>query len=185
MGCRGDGWVRNTPAGAGKSLTIFPFISPPWKHPRGCGEESFSAASSWAERETPPRVRGRATRRGRPRTSCRNTPAGAGKSAGGSTQHVGHKKHPRGCGEEWSCPPPGREKSETPPRVRGRAADFGLRRFRLKNTPAGAGKRIPPPASSCKLWKHPRGCGEEFPGWKFCFTGKETPPRVRGRELEA
>ena len=53
----------NTPAYAGKTVSILKFLLLSQKHPRVCGEDvAILAKGNWLE-ETPPRMRGRLTLR--------------------------------------------------------------------------------------------------------------------------
>ena len=105
---RGRGWYvrqqrvlrRNTPAGAGKRLLAGCGHNAVKKHPRGCGEEPREAEPPLAERETPPRVRGRGEGEGVFHVFNGNTPAGAGKSFPRCKLLSVLRKHPRGCGDE-------------------------------------------------------------------------------------
>ncbi len=91
---------RNTPAHAGKTLSVPWSTSNSQKHPRACGEDSRSPITG--------------------RTLYGNTPAHAGKTARHLRVVADDRKHPRACGED----PPSNTAStgfgETPPRMRGR-----------------------------------------------------------------
>ena len=80
-------WVRNilgagnTPAYAGKTLLFTGHRRQAGKHPRVCGEDSFTSSSFAKVRETPPRMRGRRVHLKYGEFPKGNTPAYAGKTA--------------------------------------------------------------------------------------------------------
>ena len=156
----GEG-TETPPRVRGRALSFSNRRESQQKHPRGCGEEDPAPRFKLQVMETPPRVRGRVPRLEILLYWQRNTPAGAGKRAGGVTHGLPRQKHPRGCGEErnfrWVTSP----SEETPPRVRGRGISLQLRLSFQGNTPAGAGKRAGRRDPRLRSQKHPRGCGEE------------------------
>ena len=70
----------NTPAYAGKTILTCGKIRMKKKHPRVCGEDLCYKSIPVREPETPPRMRGRLTRKMDTKKSSRNTPAYAGKT---------------------------------------------------------------------------------------------------------
>ena len=70
-------------------------------------------------------------------------------------------KHPRVCGEDFEAAIQRSQKTETPPRMRGRPPDDGVGAETLGNTPAYAGKTFLSVEMENKLKKHPRVCGED------------------------
>ena len=51
--------------------------------------------------------------------------------------------------------------------------------FRI--TPADAGKTLDKTQTSCAIWDHPRGCGENFRERMICASSQGSPPRMRGK----
>ena len=70
----------NTPAYAGKTVSVINQILRYWKHPRVCGEDSKMNDKEKAKWETPPRMRGRPLHSSLKVTLTGNTPAYAGKT---------------------------------------------------------------------------------------------------------
>ena len=89
------------------------------------------------------------------------TPAHAGKSMGVQRNECRCKDHPRACGEKINNQiEPAYEKG-SPPRMRGKAAEYGLRWKIQGITPAHAGKSASYPAVLDESKDHPRACGEK------------------------
>ena len=76
---RGDG-LGNTPAYAGKTMTVKVLTVSRRKHPRVCGEDRKGLGGPFGISETPPRMRGRLFQMPRHLCNRRNTPAYAGKT---------------------------------------------------------------------------------------------------------
>ena len=74
----------------------------------------------------------------------RNTPAYAGKTMTAFFVSDGRQKHPRVCGEDPDRTDRKDLAKETPPRMRGRLADGDYSESDSGNTPAYAGKTLPP-----------------------------------------
>ena len=91
---------RNTPAYAGKTVLFESEGVSGQKHPRVCGEDSFSNSLKAHEKETPPRMRGRLRIKDSPGDRERNTPAYAGKTRALHYAIFWREKHPRVCGED-------------------------------------------------------------------------------------
>ena len=74
---------------------------------------------------------------------------------------------------------------ETPPRMRGRLPVVRIHQPLPRNTPAYAGKTRRQAHGRRAPWKHPRVCGED--NWRsmMVFSLLETPPRMRGRQMQA
>ncbi len=180
---RSRSWTRcrNTPAGAGTTLSARNAAPEKPEHPRGCGDDvkRDRVESSWLG--TPPRVRGRRGGDiGGPRGEG-NTPAGAGTTLGLGSGSCQLAEHPRGCGDDV----PGRSRPDrrrgTPPRVRGRPTRAVPVLHRRGNTPAGAGTTACRDMSARQRWEHPRGCGDDLRRVDKSRVREGTPPRVRGR----
>ena len=91
------------------------------------------------------------------------TPAYAGKSVTDIAFCAAHGDHPRVCGEKPVSDYHGRYLLGSPPRMRGKARFHGSFSSDLRITPAYAGKSCTPSPTSCKVWDHPRVCGEKSP----------------------
>ncbi len=132
---RGRGTI---PAGAGSSDRRAPGRRRRGDHPRGCGEQRDSRASSTTGRGPSPRVRG-----------------------AGPWERASHRRrdHPRGCGEQASSPIWLNTSRGPSPRVRGAGVLPDLVEHQQGTIPAGAGSspssKTPPSPSG----DHPRGCG--------------------------
>ena len=132
-------------------------------------------------RETPPPRRGRLFPGSAHRTFPGNTPAEAGKTKHGTEAHSQKAKHPRRGGEDLSMCLLGRRRRETPPPRRGRRESEGISGFRVRNTPAEAGKTNALHLAFHCVQKHPRRGGEdELDGLRKVGL-VETPPPRRGR----
>ena len=116
-------FLRNTPAYAGKTLSIFSLISFLQKHPRLRGEDEAGAALADRLPETPPLTRGRREVDLESATWTRNTPAYAGKTAGLGAYRIFVRKHPRLRGEDQGDRRGEGGARETPPLTRGRPRD--------------------------------------------------------------
>ena len=93
-----DIWI--TPAYAGKSGPCPDRVPPAGDHPRVCGEKSQSTSASPRALGSPPRMRGKGTKRCSSRRGGRITPAYAGKSKRIAPSSVLFGDHPRVCGEK-------------------------------------------------------------------------------------
>ena len=87
-------------------------------------------------------MRGRLINSGKPAELSGNTPAYAGKTESHDRIPSPDKKHPRVCGEDKYKLNKKLEKTETPPRMRGRLQVTKFARDKIRNTPAYAGKTI-------------------------------------------
>ena len=169
--------------GTGKRLPTGGISQNRQKHPRGYGEENCRQPFLIQFAETPPWVRGRASKVSSDETGIGNTPVGTGKSTAIERTLENFGKHPRGYGEEPSSNTRNAQSIETPPWVRGRDPMESKMQGKERNTPVGTGKR------SLRLgWrqlqqKHPRGYGEESDGLCRHCDVRETPPWVRGRVM--
>ena len=93
-----DIWI--TPAYAGKSGPCPDRVPPAGDHPRVCGEKAYSLVINGSEWGSPPRMRGKGTKRCSSRRGGRITPAYAGKSKRIAPSSVLFGDHPRVCGEK-------------------------------------------------------------------------------------
>ena len=132
--------------------------------------------------ETPPLTRGRLFA-----LSCEvglvgNTPAYAGKTPSQAAKVRRDRKHPRLRGEDFGRPSTAIIRAETPPLTRGRQLWCGLKRGRIGNTPAYAGKTGTPSTPATRPRKHPRLRGEDELRAPVGGLALETPPLTRGRQ---
>ena len=151
----------NTPAYAGKTGLKKLHRRTNQKHPRLRGEDLNLHITKTPVLETPPLTRGR---------------RGGGDCDAGTGQ-----KHPRLRGEDPPLEIVEVYRPETPPLTRGRRDGELGREHGPGNTPAYAGKTLPPLHGLDLVKKHPRLRGED--SGKSCFTTQsmETPPLTRGR----
>ena len=132
--------ARITPACAGKTLFRDVLLDVMGDHPRVCGENYPTITSLISPKGSPPRVRGKLLHGVGHFLRDRITPACAGKTAAVNLSVRLTRDHPRVCGEnirrlvrhEWSL--------GSPPRVRGKLADFSDLFHAVRITPACAGK---------------------------------------------
>ena len=92
---------RITPAGAGKTCTLWCSDLGWQDHPRRCGENSHKQVQFTQETGSPPQVRGKLTFAILPFTDSRITPAGAGKTYAFLYALWISRDHPRRCGENF------------------------------------------------------------------------------------
>ena len=130
-----------TPAYAGKSCIYRSTTSISWDHPRVCGEKAYSLVINGSEWGSPPRMRGKGTKRCSSRRGGRITPAYAGKSKRIAPSSVLFGDHPRVCGEKHTTFFVRPRKWGSPPRMRGKAKNATLGGGKRGITPAYAGKR--------------------------------------------
>ena len=152
---------RNTPAYAGKTGGLFPFLRGPRKHPRLRGEDASWDTDKDERTETPPLTRGRRKVAHPENFRHGNTPAYAGKTWNPHAMRAGKGKHPRLRGEDYSAERQGKREAETPPLTRGRQFGTYVRLIWDGNTPAYAGKTQFASAWRRAPWKHPRLRGED------------------------
>ena len=130
-----------TPAYAGKSLLKLLHHVGLRDHPRVCGEKAYSLVINGSEWGSPPRMRGKGTKRCSSRRGGRITPAYAGKSKRIAPSSVLFGDHPRVCGEKHTTFFVRPRKWGSPPRMRGKAKNATLGGGKRGITPAYAGKR--------------------------------------------
>ena len=153
---------------------------------------------------SPPRVRGKATLRMFLIFSFRITPACAGKSYYFAFLTITSKDHPRVCGEKLPALLPYLNRLGSPPRVRGKVCNRQAAIYRVRITPACAGKRrgVSMPAGgtwgitpacagksklvrfgTSKVQDHPRVCGEKHQLFDSTITAKRITPACAGKRL--
>ena len=131
-----------TPAYAGKRLCLSLSFAPLWDHPRVCGEKAYSLVINGSEWGSPPRMRGKGTKRCSSRRGGRITPAYAGKSKRIAPSSVLFGDHPRVCGEKTLLRVVKMFAEGSPPRMRGKGERKTGKTRRVGITPAYAGKRL-------------------------------------------
>ena len=156
------GFIRITPAGAGKTKSKTNHHCDLQDHPRRCGENDTHPDPEKAKIGSPPQVRGKQFKLNQMRVLIWITPADAGKTMGNGARNHRQEDHPRGCGENISRRCPTGNAPTSPPRMRGKHQSNGLYYPLLGITPADAGKTIIAHFISSCNQDHPRGCGENF-----------------------
>ena len=133
--------VGITPAHAGKSFPR-PEKSPQNRdHPRPCGEKRMKKSARHCRLGSPPPMRGKAFLRGSVTLFSGITPAHAGKSTMFCSTASILRDHPRPCGEKRNQMLQNPEHPGSPPPMRGKDHVRRLTAYRLRITPAHAGKR--------------------------------------------
>ena len=112
----------------------------------------------------------------------RITPAYAGKSSHTRRCPSIDWDHPRLCGEKQASASSARNRSGSPPPMRGKAKDLTNAVAYPRITPAYAGKRFSIGWTSLLQRDHPRLCGEKGMRKKLhiCFMGSPPPMREKG-----
>ena len=151
---------RITPAGAGKTLGVWPPRLMSMDHPRRCGENNRSVKHLAFCPGSPPQVRGKRQQLGKHRQARRITPAGAGKTGMVVGDAFSEQDHPRRCGENVFLHFDSFQKMGSPPQVRGKRFPYRAHDAENRITPAGAGKTLFHAAEKSFLVDHPRRCGE-------------------------
>ena len=124
-----------TPAYAGKSRLVQCRNVLDQDHPRLCGEKSAKAALTLFTRGSPPPMRGKGFPLREPRSSCRITPAYAGKSERQNTMLLLRQDHPRLCGEKVASQYEGTRVVGITPAYAGKSADLKSVIFPLRGSP--------------------------------------------------
>ncbi len=171
----------NTPTGVGKRFSSLFSRASRQKHPHGRGEEDHKAAKEKIRAETPPRAWGRVSPAPATCAETGNTPTCVGKTCAHQVDRFSPQKHPHGRGEEPTVPQAFFSSPETPPRAWGRDPHMLKRRFMVRNTPTGVGKRCWCVTISQMPKKHPHVRGEDLRSSSRPIFSSETPPRAWGR----
>ena len=176
--------VGLTPAGAGRTATLFPDLTVREAYPRRCGENYERRRIPGPGFGLPPQVRGEPTFSAYRRRPSGLTPAGAGRTCCPTGRWSASTAYPRRCGENGGDGGVGVVPEGLPPQVRGERP-ARLRRRRVGGlTPAGAGRTRFRGVRASGLRAYPRRCGEN--GEYVVGGGAQSglPPQVRG-ELPA
>ena len=171
---------RFIPAHAGNRLPILPRITKCPVHPRACGEQRWSPATSTRPSGSSPRMRGTGTDRLGRSSDRRFIPAHAGNRATWPLATPDLSVHPRACGEQGSSVVGWGDAGGSSPRMRGTAIGRGTETLKLRFIPAHAGNRLLDRGIFPPLSVHPRACGEQLVLLIVlaCLTGSS--PRMRG-----
>ena len=148
------------PARAGKTPARPRRSRPSRAHPRACGENENSCASThWASGSSP-RVRGKLGPRCGSRRRPRLIPARAGKTSSSPPAQSGTWAHPRACGENGLGELLERAADGSSPRVRGKPRRSCCSMDNGGLIPARAGKTCSTRRRRRRRRAHPRACGE-------------------------
>ena len=131
---------RITPAYAGKRHRSLLFFHPSQDHPRLRGEKRKAGMSAEEALGSPPLTRGKGSREEIQDSPAGITPAYAGKSCPSDFVLQRAGDHPRLRGEKPATRRPCGRLTGSPPLTRGKAAFGGENSFRVRITPAYAGK---------------------------------------------
>ena len=134
------GFVRITPAWAGKSCSFFGFFGLWWDHPRVGGEKCVPVSWATGAEGSPPRGRGKGGPPPGIFGKVRITPAWAGKSGWRASKKPLGRDHPRVGGEKRCAVITPGLMGGSPPRGRGKAVRTGILCLCFRITPAWAGK---------------------------------------------
>ena len=152
---------RITPAHAGKRGGADMTQMPEKDHPRACGEKQKNCPLVSVIWGSPPRMRGKALFLSVLWVTSGITPAHAGKRGRQACSIAGSEDHPRACGEKDQEESESKDKTGSPPRMRGKADENRLGTCKGRITPAHAGKRRRKRTGRRRSQDHPRACGEK------------------------
>ena len=168
---------------AGKMRSLVHSYSTSKDHPRPCGEKKRRAKSGVAYTGSPPPMRGKALSYTMIDAPPRITPAHAGKSPSAGSFFAHGKDHPRPCGEKAIVSPPIHTYIGSPPPMRGKDTVAHVNTFRIRITPAHAGKRQAQHIRHLRDRDHPRPCGEKLDGVAPQRDIRGSPPPMRGKDF--
>ena len=110
------------------------------------------------------------------------TPAHAGKTSRIRRLTPKEWDHPRACGENSASGTEFLKRMGSPPRMRGKHFLQLLFPVFPGITPAHAGKTLSFRNACASKGDHPRACGENSVGVRFCADILGSPPRMRGKQ---
>ena len=148
-----------------------------------CGEKSAGVFVRTGCRGSPPRVRGKGSKKALPERPKGITPACAGKRLKNNGIWRFRRDHPRVCGEKCHVQTFQSNQLGSPPRVRGKGLIPAALMSFTGITPACAGKSLRRWKTDSFLRDHPRVCGEKHFPHGINITLRGSPPRVRGKAL--
>ena len=175
--------LRITPACAGKTGFLVVAAHGSKDHPRVCGENQPQLNSSFQALGSPPRVRGKLDYELTDEETEGITPACAGKTTQPIRDVREKQDHPRVCGENIKLTTSGKSARGSPPRVRGKRWQNGVKSRHCRITPACAGKTQRRRGTKGCNRDHPRVCGENRGGRCGLCGLLGSPPRVRGKHF--
>ena len=109
----------------------------------------------------------------------------ADKKASAAALSVTPSRKPRTCGEKPKVMNLVLVRPGSPPHVRGKVRILRVTGVGAGITPACAGKRLAGKKHNSQQKDHPRMCGEKQQSALGDFSGKGSPPRMRGKEPSA
>ena len=115
----------------------------------------------------------------------RITPAYAGKRDSIPQQSSLRRDHPRVCGEKPRIFFMSIRSAGSPPRMRGKGQPLYIVVSESGITPACAGKSFTSMKCFRAIQDHPRVCGEKTEIAYVVFLSEGSPPRVRGKDVDA
>ena len=139
---------------------------------------------SFANRGSPPQVRGKLEDALNSGSLVGITPAGAGKTLEQTRGKARDRDHPRRCGENSNSYNLHDVAWGSPPQVRGKPERADRNAVWCGITPAGAGKTVAVRMESIRLWDHPRRCGENLQQRLQQRLRLGSPPQVRGKLVD-
>ena len=110
-------------------------------------------------------------------------PAHAGKTNMRKYLQIWTPDHPRACGENHLLAGRIKDFHGSPPRMRGKRADYESVYAMARITPAHAGKTSSVKSVPCGDTDHPRACGENMATAQPQNATPGSPPRMRGKQL--
>ena len=177
--------ARITPAYAGKRMLLGKHDRLCGDHPRVCGEKKPGPRFSGPRTGSPPRMRGKAFFEAMLNLNQGITPAYAGKRKQQAEFNGLSEDHPRVCGEKGFTSATQTSSGGSPPRMRGKAVQVPGAAAPTGITPAYAGKRPLASLTTSTARDHPRVCGEKNNLRQAFSIQQGSPPRMRGKEIEA
>ena len=130
-----------TPAYAGKRMETMTRRHAVGDHPRVCGEKISGTTLITTQQGSPPRMRGKAPSLRERLHWHRITPAYAGKSGISPGFLLSYRDHPRVCGEKLGVVKLIPQLPGSPPRMRGKAGEYGSQTHRPQDHPRVCGEK--------------------------------------------
>ena len=141
----------------------------------------MSALHRYTSSGSPPRMRGKVERAVERHADMRITPAHAGKRQDQFSFVSTPRDHPRACGEKQTLLSTVLIQCGSPPRMRGKVGERGVRDPDERITPAHAGKSPSRRSRPARSQDHPRACGEKQGAVQAIACESGSPPRMRGK----
>ncbi len=172
--------VRITPAYAGRRYNRWIGSWGIRDHPRVRGEKTRSSIAEYASGGSPPRTRGEEGEPEHKAEDDRITPAYAGRRGRLRLANSSAGDHPRVRGEKQRTSISYMSRHGSPPRTRGEVGTRCPSSYRLRITPAYAGRSHRGRQGGSQSRDHPRVRGEKGSADHFGETIRGSPPRTRG-----